>query len=317
MLPFYTSVAKERRSALLTLTFHTDSQSRVRRWLTVALATVLIGAAIHYALKAADDRSAIMRWRPLLEQLVRGEDVYSVGSYPNPPLLGILLYPLTLLPPILAALTWFLLKVTMAALSVRWALAMTSAPGQQGSTLVTAVVVLLSSRPLLGDLQHGNVNILIFFLVAAGLWSYRQRRDWLAGLCIALATTFKVTPALFVPYFAYKGQWRVVGWSCLGLGLFLFVFPALILGPQHNLELLAAWSKLMIAPYVLHGVVDTTQVNQSLPGLFLRLFTASPGLELEGGELMAVNWLSLDPQLARIMLKAIILSLLGWLAFRK
>src|SRR5207247_1514186 len=126
-------------------------------------------------------------------------------------------------------------------------------------------------RPLLGDLEHGNVNIVVFFVVTAGLWAFRHRHDRAAGLAIGLAAAFKVTPALFIPYFAYKREWRVVLWSCLGLGLFLLAAPALVLGPAKNGELVVSWTKVMVKPYVLDGVVETVQTNQSLPALFLRL----------------------------------------------
>ena len=32
----------------------------------------------------------------------------------------------------------------------------------------------------------------------------------LAGLILALSISYKVTPALFIPYFVYKRSWRTV-----------------------------------------------------------------------------------------------------------
>ncbi len=166
------------------------------------------------------------------------------------------------------------------------------------------------------DLTHGNVNILIFFLVVAGLWAFTQAHDARAGLAVALATAFKVTPALLIPYFAYKRQWRVLAGSLIGLVLFLLVLPAFVLGPVRNVELLTAWAELMIAPYAIFGAVKhTIQINQSLPGVFLRLFTESPGIEIGGNTTIAVNWMALDPAVARWVLKGLLLAIVGWLAW--
>ena len=102
-------------------------------------------------------------------------------------------------------------------------------------------VLIFSLRPILGDLHHGNVNLLILFLIVAMFQAWRQGDDILAGLLLGLAVSYKVTPALFFPYFAYKGSWRTVGSTLLGLVLFLLVVPSLIIGPQFNFDCLSMW----------------------------------------------------------------------------
>ena len=305
----------ERQRTLEPRPAESDRRRRVRRASTALVVAAVLAAAVHYGFKAAEHRSAIVRWRPQLEALVHGVDVYRKTAYPNPPLLGILLYPLTLLAPLPAALTWFSLKVAMAVAAVRWSLRLACAAHETVPAAVVWAVVILAARPLLGDLEHGNVNIVVFFVVTAGLWAFRHQHDRAAGLAIGLATAFKVTPALFIPYFAYKREWRVVLWSCLGLGLFLLAAPALVLGPSKNGELLVSWTKVMVKPYVVDGVVETVQTNQSLPALFLRLFTDSPGLQLEGLGKTMLNWASLEPAVARGILKTIMLGLVGWLCW--
>jgi hypothetical protein len=287
----------------------------LRVGVTVAAAIILSAMVVRYTNKVLDDGSAIVRWRPLLQRLVQSEDVYRDGAYPNPPLLGICLYPLALLPPIAGALVWFFLKLLMAATAVHWSIQLATEGRRELPIWATAAIWLLSLRPIMGDLQHGNVNLLVFFLVAAGLWAFAARHDWLAGLAIALATTFKVTPALFVPYFAYKRQWHVVGASLVGLVLFLFVAPGVVLGPARNVELLKSWCDVMVAPYVVRGQVETLQVNQSLPGLVYRLCTDSPGIRFKDGSIHRVNFISLDSEVARWGLKAAVLAILAWLAF--
>ncbi len=295
----------------------TDPSSERRRlaWLLLLFTAVLAIAAVAYFDKAAANRSAFVRWINLIQGLVAGKNVYRVAAYPNPPLMGLVLYPLTLLPPVAGAMTWFFLKGCMALVSLVIAIRMSTGGRRRLPAVAVAVIGLLSLRPLLGDLQHGNVNILVVFVVLVGLWCYRHGRDILAGLAIALATTFKVTPALFIPYFAWKREWRVVGSSLVGLLLFLVVIPGSILGMKHNLVLLRSWTELMVEPYVLRGEVETRQVNQSLPGVLYRLTTDSPGIEFEDNRVIPANVLRLTDRQAWWLLRGLIAAILFWLAY--
>ena len=90
----------------------------------------------------------------------------------------------------------------------------------------------------MGDLHHGNINLLILFLIVAMFQAWREGYDGLAGLLLGLAISYKVTPALFIPYFIYKRSWRTVGSTLLGMVLFLLVVPSVIVGPRFNLDCL-------------------------------------------------------------------------------
>jgi hypothetical protein len=139
-----------------------------------------------------------------------------------------------------------------------------------------ALATLLSIRPILGDLSHGNINIFILFLVVAGLVAFSRGRDFLAGLFIALAVTCKVTPALFLVYFAWKGAWRTLLGATVGLILFFLIIPGAILGWSENIRNLGSWFDGMIKPYLTGAFVTSELSNQSLPGVIYRLLTHSP-----------------------------------------
>ena len=84
-------------------------------WATI----VLIAAAFYYP-KAADHRSAFVRWRPQVLKFWDGVNIYDKMLFPNPPIMPITLGPLMALPPVAGAMTWFGIKValTTVALSV-------------------------------------------------------------------------------------------------------------------------------------------------------------------------------------------------------
>jgi hypothetical protein len=179
---------------------------------------------------------------------------------------------------------------------------------------VQAVVLLLSFRPILSDLHHGNNNLVIMFLVVTSLYAWRKGYDVLAGLVLALAISYKVTPALFVPYFAYKRSWRTVGATFLGLGVFLLIVPSVFLGPQFNWECLTMWWHRMIGPFVAKGEGSPQEVNQSMVGVLTRLLTDA---KLGPGRYDAhldVNLVSFSRPLVGYLLKALSFGLVALLA---
>lgn len=268
--------------------------SRWEKLFWVLLVGVFVWTSISYTIKVAtprkdgSTRSAIIRWSSQIQDMEDGENIHEKYNYPNPPIMVFLLWPfseIATLSPVAAALTWYFLKVGMALLCLRWAFQLVQPA--EGSIPVWAkmLAVVLSLRPFLGDLTHGNVNIFILFVVMAALISYKRGRDTQAGLLIALAIACKVTPALFVVYFVWKRSWRVVFGAGLGLLLFFLVLPALLYacqvgslseGWERNWSALMAWYRGMIVPYLVHGIVTPERENQSLPGILTRLLTHAP-----------------------------------------
>lgn len=267
---------------------------------------LFVGLSIQYSLKAMQNRSAIVRWREQLQQL-DDEDIYQRYVYPNPPIMAMMLKPLAELPPLAGSLLWFYLKVGMTLLSLRWVFRMVEEAGRPFPPWAKAVTLLLSLRPIMGDLSHGNVNLLILFLVVASLHAYTRGRDVLAGVVMALAIACKVTPALFVPYFVWKRAWGTLLGCAFGLGLFFWLIPGLYLGFDQNAQLLGSWVEQMVKPYVVDGVVTSEHNNQSLPGLLFRLLTHSPSFSTYVDNVYTPvayhNVVTLDPQVVRWLVK--------------
>jgi hypothetical protein len=251
--------------------------SAARQRLFVLLLLLLFAAvSVQYTYKALHERSAFQRWRDQILLLDDGEMIYQRFAYPNPPIMALILKPLVALPPLAGALCWFYCKVAMALVSLAWVFRLVEDPARPFPPWAKGLTVLLSLRPMVGDLSHGNVNLFILFLVVASLYAYRRGRDLTAGLALALAISCKVTPALFVPYFLWKRSYTVLAGCAAGLALFLVLVPGLFLGMGHNARLLASWKQGMIDPYLVGGFVTTEHHNQSLPGLVYRLGTHAP-----------------------------------------
>jgi hypothetical protein len=295
----------------------TEWDLHFRRGIWIAFTVAMVVAGVVYCGKAADDRSAFVRWRPQILAFWAGKNIWDEEMFPNPPILPLTMLPLVLMPKLAGAMTWFGLKAVMAATSIILCLKMARPEGFRGfPAWAQGLVVLLSFRPILSDLHHGNNNLLILFLVVASLALWRGGRDVASGLVLALGIAFKITPALFLFYFCFKRSWRTVGATLLGLGLFLVVIPSLILGPQFNGECLGMWWHRMLRPYVMSGHTGDMEINQSLIGVMSRLLTESRTGGGRYDNLFDLNLLALDPRIVSWGLKAVsvlIVLSLAWI----
>jgi hypothetical protein len=222
--------------------------------------------------------------------------------------MALILEPLVHLPPLAAALCLFYLKVGMTLAVFYWVFRLVQVPQALFPPWAKALTVLLSLRMIMSDLNHGNVNLFILFLVVAALYAFHCRRDGIAGLVLALAICCKVTPALFVPYLIWKRAWATLIACAAGMMLFLLFVPSIKSGWEHNISDLNSWVKGMILPYVEEGKVTSEHQNQSLPGLIYRLGTHSPSFSIYDEHNQSVplqydNILSLEPSQARWIIK--------------
>ena len=136
-----------------------------------------------------------------------------------------------------------------------------------------------------------------------------------AGLLLGLAISYKVTPALFIPYFAYKRSWRTVGATFLGLLLFLVVVPSAVVGPRFNFECLQMWWHRMLTPFLLEGSSSPQEINQSFVGVMTRLLTEIPPGTSRYDVHVDVNLVAWPPQLVSYLVKLLTVAFLGLLAF--
>lgn len=284
-----------------------------QRVFVVALLGLFVAVSVQYSLKVLDarhgvqSRSAIQRWREQLLQLDAGENIYARFTYPNPPIMALVLRPIADLPPLVGALTWFYLKVAMALAAFAAIFRVIETPEMPFPPWAKALAVLLSLRPVVGDLSHGNVNLFILFLVAAMLYAFRRGWDVTAGVILALAIACKVTPALFAIYFLWKRAWLLLAGCVIGLVLFFGPIPALFLGWDQNAELLGSWIRQMVTPFLVGGVVTSDHPNQSLPGLVARMLTHSPSFSTYVNDVYTpveyYNFLALSPSMAKWLVR--------------
>jgi alpha-1,2-mannosyltransferase len=186
-----------------------------------------------------------------------------------------LLKPFMDLPPMVGATLWFACKALFALASILIVLALLDSPARPFPTWAKVLAIALSLRPIAGDLTHGNVNLLILFLIVMSLLAFVHRHHALAGILLGLSIACKITPALFVLYFLWRRSWTALLGVAASLFVFVLLLPAAVFGWSNNLDYLQSWHQQMVAPYAA-GIVSSEHKNQSLPGLLHRMLSDEP-----------------------------------------
>ncbi len=200
--------------------------------------------------------------------------------YVYPPLLALLLVPLTALPCGAATVTWHLVNVGLWALATvllvewvrrRWA--------QEHTLLATALVVAASafSWPLLYGFWLGQVHVLVLAGMIAALWLDDRGHPMLAGILLALVALLKLFPALLVVYYLLRGRWRIVAGATLGAAALVGLMLAVV-SPDEVLRSVQAMRAAV-----------ATQIN---PGLNESLATLLPFGGAALSVLVGMCWLA-------------------------
>ncbi len=130
--------------------------------------------------------------------------------------------------------------------------------------------ILVPARVLLGNFEHSQSNLLFLGLAVVAFDLFRRGRRWGGGVTLGLATAFKGTPLLALPYLVWRGRWRDLGAALGGCLLAWGVLPALTVGPGGLARWYRGWWEHTGS---LH--LPTDAMNQSLQATLTRL--AAPG----------------------------------------
>ena len=179
----------------------------------------------------------------------RADHMYGIESvrhwhYIYPPLLAILLAPVSKWPLGVTVSLAYLLSITCLAgtiaLTRRFPEDARPAPWQITLAMIFCLPMILSI------LMRGQFDIITLFFMAAVFYNYLKKRKVLTGLLLAFAVTLKITPLAFLTFFfLMKREWKILLSAAAGFCFFFFLFPSAAIGFDTNLILLKTWMGLM------------------------------------------------------------------------
>lgn len=296
-----------------------------------------------------EHKGAIGRWRKAVIAFWDGENIYKqadsespvapedsqsptarkgagkVWLHPNMPFVIILLTPLAYLPVVVMSLVFCILKVLALIAAMLMAIRVVNHNGKRMPDWVFMLGFLWCALLIVGDIQHGNTNGFVLAAIVLHLWLYRRGNDVGAGAAIALAVCLKMTPALFLIYWLYQRNWRLLISAACAMVAFAVVVPAVAVGPARYMELTGTWLENLIVPGLLKGAWYPIHINQSAPGVFSRyLLDGADGNifwnpdDTRYGPKVTRGWITLaamDPATVKMLIRVFQVAVVGLAAW--
>ncbi len=246
---------------------------------------------------------------------------YRSDRFPLPPFAMLFVAPFTLLSRPDAQAAWVLCKPLF--FIPIFFLARSIVQRSCGPIVPAAIALIIAGWffPVIGDIQEGQMNLLMLLPLAIGLWMAQNPRpahQIAAGLLVAMAICIKVTPLAFLAYFLFRRRWLLSSFIVLGSALWLFVVPGIFFGFAQNMLWMHQWTGLMIKPYIFHDVIKFPN-GESIPELVLLFFShESAWKTFHNGHVVwhYVNIMAISPKLAhligRLILGVIALAGIFW-----
>jgi len=124
-----------------------------------------------------------------------------------PPFFAILMKPLAHLSFSSAAIAWNAVIVLLLAGAVLLSMDLGGMRTSGRMTLILGVGA-FSYYPIVDGLHMGQIDCLIFFLLAASFWLLAKNRTVFSALSLAVATLIKLTPVIAIPLLIIHRHWR-------------------------------------------------------------------------------------------------------------
>ncbi|CAG1022750.1 hypothetical protein DOJK_01869 [Patescibacteria group bacterium] len=122
----------------------------------------------------------------------------------------------------------------------------------------------------------GQPNLLLLAFMLGAFVCLRHKKEWGAGVLIALAASIKAFPILALVYLIYRRWWKAVFFTIASLCFFLVLLPAPFRGLQRNLQDIKTWNQGMALHYDADSIAQRPNRgyswrNQSLVAVANRL----------------------------------------------
>jgi len=131
--------------------------------------------------------------------------------------------------------------------------------------------ILVAWSPIPDNAKMGQANLIALLPALLGLWAARTR-PWLGGVLLGAAAMFKMSPALFLLYWALKRRWRpCIAATATAVGLTLLSLPLCPVAIQVEFyrDVLPGFAR---GDYFGLEVPIGLAANHSIPDIFNTLF---------------------------------------------
>jgi hypothetical protein len=180
---------------------------------------------------------------------------------------------------------------------------------------ISGITLLLALQFILQDLDDGGPHLILLAILTAGVYSVWQGREKWGAMWFSLAIALKVSPALFLPFFVWKRQWRLAGYTAIA-SICWIMLPMIWMGPESWWNHQREWTQVAAGSFVGQESPITRENeqrvrNQSLQQALMRYLVTFPeDHPLRRDDPGYVPVLNLPAPTAKIVILAVMLSLL-------
>jgi len=238
-----------------------------------ALVLLLVVAyGVRHVTRAMGDFKVYQR---AAQRLIAGEPIYRLDDphrYLYAPIATFLFLPLGILPRLAGRILWFSFNVALLVEIFRSTARLLFSNGRAPPGFIV-LVLLLSFRFIDNNLGHGQLNILLLWLVLRAYLDASLGRYPVAGLAMAAAIAAKIVPAVFLMQIVLRRQWRFAAWTVGGFAM-LMLAPIVWWGNAYP-QVLRDWVAV-VADQAGHYEMGN-KINQSIAAFVYRLTQPYPG----------------------------------------
>jgi len=189
------------------------------------------------------------------KRIIKGETLYRASDghlqYKYSPASALFFSLFTLLPYEIAKFIWYLSELFFLFLSL--IISYEILPSKQKKKGLVIIFSLLVLVKFFGrEIELGQINIFICFLLIMMIRAVLGKNDLEAGLILGFSLFFKPYGLVFLPYFILKKRLKLVA-SGLGMVVVGFILPVIFYGLEGNIIVLKEWQKSLSqsTPYLL------------------------------------------------------------------
>jgi hypothetical protein len=204
------------------------------------------------------------------ERIIKGETLYRVSDghlqYKYSPASALFFSLFTLFPYEVAKYIWYLSELVFLFLSLFISYdILPSKQKKKGLVLIFSFLVLVKFFGR--EIELGQVNIFIFFLLIMMVKALLNKQDVKGGLFLGFSLIFKPYGLVFLPYFILKKRLKLIA-SSLGIVLIGLILPVIYYGLKGNITVLTSWQKTLSQSTP--GLIDHYD-NASIFAFFLKI----------------------------------------------
>ncbi|NOR21272.1 MAG: DUF2029 domain-containing protein [Candidatus Aminicenantes bacterium] len=204
------------------------------------------------------------------ERVINGETLYRVSDghlqYKYSPASAVFFSLFTLFPYEVAKCIWYLSELIFLFLSLFISYdILPSKQKKKGLVLIFSFLVMVK---FIGrEIELGQVNIFIFFLLIMMVKALLNKNDVKGGLFLGLSLIFKPYGLVFLPYLILKKRFKPIA-SGFGTVIIGLILPMIFYGLRGNIVVLKEWQKTLSKSTP--GLIDQYD-NASIFALFFKI----------------------------------------------